>query len=152
MNNIKVGIVSGYFNPIHRGHIEYINSAKDRCDHLICIVNNDNQVKLKKSKIFMDEKHRLYIIENIKSVDSAIIAIDQDSSVSKTIQYIKEILLSDDTTDISFFNSGDRSYKNQSDLETKVCNKYNIKQIFIDLPKIFSSSELKRNLPSDYVE
>ena len=41
----KIGIVSGYFNPIHRGHIEYINAAKQDCDYLVVIVNNDYQVK-----------------------------------------------------------------------------------------------------------
>jgi cytidyltransferase-like protein len=50
----KIGIVSGYFNPIHQGHIEYINAAKDECDYLVVIVNNDDQVKLKGSAVFMN--------------------------------------------------------------------------------------------------
>ena len=64
MNNFHIGIVSGYFNPIHRGHLEYINAAKKECDFLVVIVNNDLQVKLKKSKVFMDENHRFEIVSN----------------------------------------------------------------------------------------
>ena len=65
---MRIGIVSGYFNPLHSGHLEYINAAKKDCDFLITIVNNDNQVFIKKSKFFMTESHRLDIIKNIKNV------------------------------------------------------------------------------------
>ena len=81
MNNFHIGIVSGYFNPIHRGHLEYINAAKKECDFLVVIVNNDLQVKLKKSKVFMDENHRFEIVSNLKATDSAIISIDKSPSV-----------------------------------------------------------------------
>lgn len=65
----KAIIVSGYFNPIHKGHIEYFNLAKSAGDHLIVIVNNDHQRSLKGSKVFQHQDERLYIVSNIKSVD-----------------------------------------------------------------------------------
>ena len=52
-------IVSGYFNPLHAGHIEYFTLAKKFGDHLLVIVNNDTQRKLKGSKEFMLEKNKL---------------------------------------------------------------------------------------------
>ena len=71
----KIGIVSGYFNPLHRGHLEYINNARSKVDHLIAIVNNDSQVKLKQSKFFLDQDHRKLIIENLKAINYALISI-----------------------------------------------------------------------------
>jgi cytidyltransferase-like protein len=65
----KALIVSGYFNPIHKGHIEYFNNAKALGDALIVIVNNDKQLAIKGSAAFQKENERMFIISNIKSVD-----------------------------------------------------------------------------------
>ena len=64
---IKVAI-SGYFDPIHVGHIEYIKTAKKLGDWLVVIVNNNHQCNLKKGKYFMDENDRVLIVKNIKAV------------------------------------------------------------------------------------
>jgi D-beta-D-heptose 7-phosphate kinase/D-beta-D-heptose 1-phosphate adenosyltransferase len=140
---MKVGIVSGYFNPVHKGHIEYIQAAKSRCDGLIVIVNNDKQVKIKGSKEFMDEEHRRFIAHNIKGVDLAVIAIDDDASVAKTLQDIATLNI--DKHDLLFFNSGDRKPSTYNKAEEGVCKEYNIEKVFIELPKQFSSSELKNH-------
>ena len=68
MNKKKAIIVSGYFNPLHKGHLEYFNNAKALCDELFVIVNNDHQRALKGSKEFQEEKERMMIISNIKIV------------------------------------------------------------------------------------
>ena len=73
----KAIIVSGYFNPIHKGHLEYFNNAKDLADELFVIVNSDLQRALKESKEFQKEDERLFIVQNIKAVDKAIISIDE---------------------------------------------------------------------------
>jgi len=151
MNKTKIGIISGYFNPIHVGHIQYINSAKEQCDYLICIVNNDYQVNLKKSAKFMDENHRLEIINNIKSIDKAVLSIDSDSSISATLELLTKDI-NHKNTEVFFFNSGDRSINNENLQEKYICDKNNINRVFIRLPKIFSSSELKRNLSSDNIK
>ena len=147
MNKTRVGIVSGYFNPLHKGHLEYINYAKDNCDYLICIVNNDDQVEIKGSFLFMDEDHRLDIIKNLKSVDIAIIAIDSDGSIAKTLESIVKDAVNKHYQFI-FFNSGDRSPGHENAKEIDVCIRNNIEREFIDLPKICSSSELKANFAS----
>lgn len=147
MNKTRIGIVSGYFNPLHKGHIEYINSAKENCDYLICIVNNDDQVKLKGSYPFMDEDHRLMIVKNLKDVDIALIAIDTDTSISETLDSIANDVTNEHYQFV-FFNSGDRSPGNENTREIDVCVRNNIQREFIDLPKICSSSELKANFAS----
>ena len=151
MNKTKIGIVSGYFNPLHQGHIEYINAAKARSNYLICIVNNDDQVELKGSKPFMDEDHRLLIIKNLKSVDVGLISVDEDLSVSETLRKIfEDAELSQ--YEFIFFNSGDRSSENNSSKEELVCKENGIQMVYIDLPKVCSSSELKLNLATDNVK
>ena len=69
-------IVSGYFNPLHAGHIEYFTLAKKFGDHLLVIVNNDTQRKLKGSKEFMLEKERITIIKALRIVDKVFLSID----------------------------------------------------------------------------
>lgn len=135
-----VGIISGYFNPVHAGHIEYIQESKKLCDELVAIVNNDEQVSIKKSKKFMDENHRKRILENIKGVDEVIISIDKDSSVCDTIQKLHNSR--NDVMSWKFFNSGDRKEGNLNNLEYSLCEKLNIEYVIIDKPKIYSSSEL----------
>jgi len=65
----KAVIVSGYFNPIHKGHIEYLLNSKQNGDLLFVIVNNDFQRALKGSKEFQNEQERVMIVENLKMVD-----------------------------------------------------------------------------------
>ena len=139
----RYGIVSGYFNPIHRGHIEYINAAKQDCDHLVVIVNNDYQVKLKGSTPFMDTKHRAFIVKNLKSVDEVFLSIDDDRSVAKSISMLA---LDYNDKNLVFYNSGYRNPENYESQEDIICNKYNIETKFLDLPKIYSSSELKNSV------
>jgi len=81
-------IVSGYFNPIHKGHVEYFNKAKAMADELFVIVNNDDQRGLKGSKEFQKEEERVFIVSNIKSVDHCILSIDKDRTVCRTIEKI----------------------------------------------------------------
>ena len=83
---MRVLIISGYFNPIHSGHIDYITSAAKICDKLIVIVNNDHQVKLKGSTPFQSQEERQKIVSSIRGVNEAVISIDVDGSVCQTIR------------------------------------------------------------------
>ena len=83
---MRVVVISGFFNPLHIGHIDYISAARNLGDFLIVIVNSDEQVETKGSIPFMNEDDRLNIITNIKGVDRAVLAIDKDSSVCQTIR------------------------------------------------------------------
>ena len=52
---MKVVAVSGYFDPIHVGHLEYLRLSKKLGDKLVVIVNNNHQCVLKKGKPFRSE-------------------------------------------------------------------------------------------------
>jgi D-beta-D-heptose 7-phosphate kinase/D-beta-D-heptose 1-phosphate adenosyltransferase len=70
----KIVMISGGFDPIHIGHIRYIQEAKKLGDYLIVVLNNDNWLRLKKGKEFMPEIERKEIIESINGVDRVIIS------------------------------------------------------------------------------
>ena len=123
--------ISGYFDPIHVGHVEYINNAKKLGDWLIVIVNNNKQCALKKGKHFMDENDRVLIVKNIKSVDEVFLSIDDDKTVCKSLKEVNPDV---------FANGGDR--KNYEIPESIVCKENNIEIIDGLGDKIRSSSDL----------
>src|SRR6187551_2928717 len=81
----KVAIVSGYFNPTHIGHLRLIQGAKKISPYVVTIVNNDQQQLLKKGRIIMPETDRLEIVSELRSVDHAVLAIDQDATVVESL-------------------------------------------------------------------
>ena len=128
---MKKVCISGYFDPLHVGHIEYINKAKKLGDYLVVIVNNNLQCKLKKGKFFMDENDRVEIVKNLKSVDEVFLSIDDDKTVCKSLKKLKPSI---------FANGGDR--KNYEIPESKVCDMYGIEIVDGLGDKIRSSSDL----------
>jgi D-beta-D-heptose 7-phosphate kinase/D-beta-D-heptose 1-phosphate adenosyltransferase len=138
VNKQKAIIVSGYFNPIHKGHLEYFNNTKAIADRLFVIVNNDFQRELKGSKEFQDENERMIIVSNIKAVDKAILSIDTDRTVCATIKMIAEQFGSE--YDLGFANGGDQN--NDICSERDVCNEFKIELIDGLGDKIQSSSWL----------
>lgn len=140
---MKIGIISGYFNPLHFGHVEYINAAKQLCDSLVVIVNNDIQVTVKGSFPFMDEIHRANIIHSIKNVDYALVSRDTDKTVCETIRYIRTLWPNEEMV---FFNSGDRTFASVDVSEKAVCDDLNIRFVIIPLEKKYSSSKLLKNI------
>jgi len=134
----KAIIVSGYFNPIHKGHLEYFNNAKALCDELFVIVNNDHQRELKGSKEFQKEDERMIIVSNIKAVDKAILSIDQDRAVCETIRRIANEY--GEEYELAFANGGDQN--NDTIPERPICEEMNVALIDGLGDKIQSSSWL----------
>lgn len=102
---MKRVIVSGFFNPLHGGHLDMIEAAACLGDNLIVIVNNDKQQLLKKGKIILDEQNRLRLIKALESVDEVVLAVDEDSSVIETLKKLAEHYPKDQ---LIFANGGDR--------------------------------------------
>jgi D-beta-D-heptose 7-phosphate kinase/D-beta-D-heptose 1-phosphate adenosyltransferase len=134
----KAIIVSGYFNPLHKGHLEYFNNAKPLCDELFVIVNNDYQRELKGSKPFQDEEERMLIVSNITAVDKAILSIDQDRTVCQTIAKIAEDY--GEYYELGFANGGDQN--NDTIPERPICKQKGVQLIDGLGDKIQSSSWL----------
>ena len=142
MKKPKAIIVSGYFNPIHKGHLEYFSNAKTQADILIVIVNNDHQRELKGSKEFQDENERLLIVSNIKTVDKVILSADKDRTVCKSIENIVSQFGSE--YNLAFANGGDQNNNNIP--EREICEKLNVTLIDGLGDKIQSSSWLIKKL------
>ena len=138
MRKPKAIIVSGYFNPLHRGHLELFEKCKGAGDELWVIVNSDLQRELKGSKEFMDENERLIIVSSIKYVDKAIISIDEDKTQCATLSYLADEFGVDHT--LYFANGGDQN--NKSIPEVSVCKEKGIKLLEGFGDKIQSSSWL----------
>jgi len=123
--------VSGYFNPLHVGHLEMMEKAKKLGDRLVVIVNNDYQVKLKGSVPFLNQADRLKIISAIKWVDKVFLSIDRDKSVRESLAKVKPDI---------FAQGGDRHQGNIP--EVGVCRRLGIKMVEGLGGKIRSSSVL----------
>lgn len=140
---MKIIITSLYANPIHPGHIEYLEQSKQLGDKLIVIVNNDLQQQLKIGSIFQDEKFRLKIINSLKVVDEVFLSIDKDPSVCKSIQTVfEDQKYYHPESEIIFAKGGDRFIGNIPEVE--ICNRLGIKIVDGLGEKIHSSTEYRK--------
>ena len=142
----KAMIVSGYFNPIHKGHLEYFNNAKALADELIVVVNNDHQRELKGSQAFQEQDERVTIVSNIKAVDKTVLSIDTDRTVCATLRKIAQDFGKE--FDLAFANGGDQN--NDTIPERPVCEEVGITLIDGLGDKIQSSSWLLQQRNETY--
>ena len=134
----KAIIVSGYFNPLHKGHLELFEKAKAAGDQLWVIVNTDLQRELKGSKAFMEEDERLIIVKAVRYVDKALISIDKDKTQCATLAYLADNHNKD--FELFFANGGDQN--NESIPEVPICKEKGIGLLEGFGDKIQSSSWL----------
>ena len=134
----KIIIVSGYFNPLHKGHLEYFKFAKAKGNLLHVIVNSDYQRVLKGSMEFQKEDERLFIVQHIKEVDQAFLSIDQDRTVCKTLEMLHSLF--GESYRLAFGNGGDQY--NNSIPEASICQALGIELLDGLGDKIQSSSWL----------
>ncbi len=138
----KIIITSGYFNPLHIGHINLIKDAKKLGDFLVVIVNNDEQVRIKGSVPFMPEQERIEIIKALRYADEVLLSIDRDATQTESLKFVALKY----PGDLYFAKGGDRNANNIPDGEKEVCKKFNIKIINgVGGEKVQSSSVLIKN-------
>ncbi len=139
----KIVITSGYYNPLHKGHINLMREAKELGDFLVVIVNNDQQVTLKGSAHFIDERERMEIIASLKYVDDVFLSVDEDLSVAKSLECIAKKYSGQE---LFFAKGGDRNSSNIPQQEKQICKQCNINIVNnVGGPKVQSSSWLLKN-------
>ena len=126
MEYMKIVIVSGYFNPLHGGHLDMIEAAADMGDKLVVIVNNDVQQVQKKGKIILSAENRMRLMRALRDVDEVVLSIDEDPTQVKTLEKVAKQYPGDE---LIFANGGDRDSEKEVP-ETDVCRRYDIKMIF----------------------
>lgn len=123
---MKLVIVSGFFNPLHGGHLDMIQAAAKLGDRLLVIVNNDAQQILKKDKIILPQENRYRLMTALRDVDEVMLAVDQDPPVIETLGIIAKTHPYDK---LIFANGGDRDSE-KAIPETEVCREYGIEMVF----------------------
>ena len=143
----KVILISGGFDPVHKGHIECIQNAKKLADEVWIGLNNDSWLHRKKGKQFMKEDERKFIMENLKDVDYTYVMnplIHGDDTAIDFIDHARKKYVNENGDlpkgVMAFGNGGDRTETTTP--ENDVCNSYGIDSVWGLGKKIQSSSWL----------
>ena len=142
MQEKKLAIVSGGFDPVHVGHLELFERAKSIADDLFVIVNDDAFLERKKGKPFMPLNERLKIIESLKPVTMVVESSDEDDTVCSTLEWIRA-LYKNKYKHMKFCNGGDRTNKKDTPEHVK-CQELGIESVYGLGEKIQSSSWLTK--------
>jgi len=105
----RIVLVTGGFDPLHSGHIEYFKAAKELGDKLVVGVNTDMWLTRKKGRPFMPISERISIIQNLSMVDHCILYDDDDDT---SIEAIKNVKMMYPDAQVVFANGGDRTQEN----------------------------------------
>ncbi len=126
---MKRVIVSGYFNPLHGGHLDMIEAARLYGDYLIVVINNDKAQMIKKGKVILDEKNRMRLMRSLRLVDEVVLSIDEDLGQARTLREIRGMYPNDE---LIFCNGGDRDPNKHAlpETETQACIDCKIVTVF----------------------
>jgi len=147
MKKYKVILISGGFDPVHRGHIECIQNAKKLADEVWIGLNNDSWLRRKKGKSFMKEDERAFIMSNLKDVDWVYVMnpkIHNDDTAIDFIEAGRRKWMKErgewKKGIMAFGNGGDRTETTTP--ENDVCNTFGIDSVWGLGDKVQSSSWL----------
>jgi cytidyltransferase-like protein len=116
---MKVVLVTGGFDPLHSGHIEYFKAARKLGDKLVVGVNTDAWLTRKKGRPFMPSSERTSIIQNLSVVDHCVLFDDDDNTAKEAIKNVRFMY---PDAHIVFANGGDRTSNNIPEMDTDVKN------------------------------
>ncbi|HET8665380.1 MAG TPA: adenylyltransferase/cytidyltransferase family protein [Nocardioides sp.] len=124
----RASVVSGYFNPLHIGHLDLFEAARERTGYLVVIVNNDVQQVLKKGKVIQPEADRLRIVQSLRMVDDTLLAVEDGPGLDGSFDLLRAAY---PDTELEFCNGGDR--KDQDSLpaeETEAARRNDIHLVY----------------------
>ncbi len=147
---MKTVIISGYFSPLHGGHLDLLQGAAALGDRLVVIVNNDSQQLIKKGKVVMDQESRVRLMDALEVVDDVILSVDEELPVVKTMEAIAtNPKYSDD--ELIYAQGGDRD-SDKVNPEVEVCERHGIAVVYgvgteiRGVKKVDSSTRIARSL------
>lgn len=149
MKKYKVILISGGFDPVHKGHIECIQNARELADEVWIGLNSERWLRNKKGKSFMSERERAFVMDNIKGVDWVYIMNPKEHTDTTAVdfidasrqRYMREIGQWEDGV-MAFGNGGDRVAGGVPPVEEDVCKGYGIDLVWGLGDKVQSSSWL----------
>ena len=132
---MTVVMVAGGFDPLHVGHVEHIRCGKHLFGRvtLVVSVNPDADLIAKKGFCFMPLGERMEIIEALRDVDMVIASLPDDGLQARTLEYVMPDI---------YLLGGDKHPESMESRERDVCDRYGIRVVYDNAPKIQSSSGL----------
>jgi len=138
----KILILSGYFDPLHSGHIYYFSESKKLGGRVIVILNNEGQSRLKRGYHLIGVDERKKILESIKFIDEVFVSIDHGPTQCDTLAYLAD-KYKNKNCKLYFVKSGE--WKEENLKEAPLCQKLGIKiKILNNAPSASSSSLIKK--------
>jgi cytidyltransferase-like protein len=110
----KIVLITGGFDPLHSGHIAYLNAARKLGDSLVVGLNSDEWLRRKKGQEFMSWEERATIIAELNNVDRVINFDDSDNSAKDAIRKVRAL---NPHAQIIFANGGDRTKENIPEMD-----------------------------------
>lgn len=114
--SMKIVIATGGFDPVHSGHIKYLQAAKAFGDRLVVGLNSDAWLERKKGRAFMPFEERKAVLEGMACVDEVVAFDDSDGSAAKLLENMKR---SYSYAELVFVNGGDRTAANIPEMTVK---------------------------------
>jgi D-beta-D-heptose 7-phosphate kinase/D-beta-D-heptose 1-phosphate adenosyltransferase len=131
VTKMKIVAASGGFDPLHVGHVEYLQQARSLGDKLVVIVNSDEFLIRKKGYAFMPLRERMAIVAALRYVDEVVACIDQDQTVCESLRMLRPNI---------FAKGGDRTIDTLPELA--ICSELGIEIVDGLGAKVQSSSDL----------
>lgn len=113
---MKIVIATGGFDPVHSGHIKYLQEAREFGDKLVVGLNSDAWLERKKGRPFMPFAERQAVLEGLRCVDEVVAFDDSDGSAVKLLESFQS---SYSYAEIIFVNGGDRTAANIPEMSVK---------------------------------